>query len=584
MNAAIARIIDQVRGIWRYRWVAVGVAWIVCLLAWPIIFVWPDTFQATARVFVDTRTALSEVTHGISVETNVETQLMRVREALLGGPQLERIARETGLLTHDNTPMEQEDIIQQLRKKIDIEGTLVRDAGPTGTYSISYRSRDRATGVKVVQQLVSTFVDNTLGGKRESSAQAQHFLRAQIADYERRLSEAEDRLAAFKKRNVGLMPGAQGDYFTHLQSELEALSKAQGNYQIAVRRRDELVRQLHGEQPLIEGPSESRGMRGVVTAPVPAARAAPDMPASTLQSDSGQPASSAVAALASGGVSLASGSSASGPTVQFPHGTDIAARIRETQARLDELLLRFTDKHPDVIALKATLAELQERQQAELDAARRGDSGAAARTGLSANPVYQSIQLQFNQQSVDVAAIRAEITDRERRIAELRSLVNTAPEVEAEFVKMNRDYDVTRAQHRALVEQLERAQLSRDAEATGIVHFEIIEPPTAGLGPIAPNRRVLIVAALALALGAGGGLAYLLNWLKPVFVSTRELKVVTGLPVLGAVCMTQLQRYRLRARLSSLVFAGATVGLVMCTVLVLFVQSRWTAIITGPRI
>jgi putative Ca2+/H+ antiporter (TMEM165/GDT1 family) len=62
------------------------------------------------------------------------------------------------------------------------------------------------------------------------------------------------------------------------------------------------------------------------------------------------------------------------------------------------------------------------------------------------------------------------------------------------------------------------------------------------------------------------------------------LKVVTGLPVLGAVCMTQLQRYRLRARLSSLVFAGATVGLVMCTVLVLFVQSRWTAIITGPRI
>jgi len=145
MNEAIARIIDQVRGIWRYRWVAVGVAWIVCLLAWPVIFVWPDTFQATARVFVDTRTALSEVTHGISVETNVETQLMRVREALLGGPQLERIARETGLLTHASTPMEQEDIIQQLRKKIDIEGTLVRDAGPTGTYSISYRSRDRAT-------------------------------------------------------------------------------------------------------------------------------------------------------------------------------------------------------------------------------------------------------------------------------------------------------------------------------------------------------------------------------------------------------------------------------------------------------
>jgi hypothetical protein len=149
---------------------------------------------------------------------------------------------------------------------------------------------------------------------------------------------------------------------------------------------------------------------------------------------------------------------------------------------------------------------------------------------------------------------------------------------------LNRDYDVTRAQHKALVERLERAQLSQDAEATGIVHFEVIEPAAAGLVPIAPNRELLIVASLALALGAGAGTAYLLNWLKPVFVSTRELKAVTGLPVLGAVCMTQLQRYRLRARLGSLAFAGAAVALVVCTVLVLLVQSRWTALTTGMRV
>jgi len=163
-------------------------------------------------------------------------------------------------------------------------------------------------------------------------------------------------------------------------------------------------------------------------------------------------------------------------------------------------------------------------------------------------------------------------------------LVNTAPEVEAEYARLNRDYDVTRAQHHALVERLERAKLSQDAEATGIVHFEVIEPPTASFAPIAPKRRLLIVAALALALGAGAGAAYCLNWLRPVFVSTRELKAVTGLPVLGAVCITQLQRYQLRARLGSLAFAGAALGLLMCAALVLLVQSRWTAFITGSRV
>jgi uncharacterized protein involved in exopolysaccharide biosynthesis len=578
MNAAIARIVDQFRGIWRFRWIAVAIAWCVCLIAWPLIFLWPDTFEASARVFVDARTALSEVTRGISVETNVDTQLMRVRQALLGGPQLQRVARETGLLTGIQTPLEQQKIIDTLRKRIDIEGALVRDAGPTGTYSISYTNRDRATSLKVVQHLVSTFVDNTLGGKRESSAQAEQFLHSQIAEYERRLSEAEERLAEFKRRNVGLMPGTQGDYFTRLQSETEALSKAQANFAVAARRRDELTRQLNGEQPLLAASSESGSLGVVVTSSAFGATVAPGTLASTSW-----PASGAVAAPFSGAVSLTSGSAARTSVPQSTHGLDIGSRIRETQARLDELLLRFTDKHPDVIALKATLAELQQRQQAEIEAARHGDAGAAARTGLSANPVYQTIQLQFNQQSVDLAALRAEISDRARRTAELRSLVNTAPEVEAEYARLNRDYDVTRAQHHALVEQLERAKLSQDAEATGIVHFEVIEPPTASFAPIAPKRRLLIAAALVLALGAGAGAAYSLNWLRPVFVSTRELKAVTGLPVLGAVCMTQLQRYQFRARLGSLAFAGAALGLFTCAALVMLVQSRWTAFITGLR-
>jgi polysaccharide chain length determinant protein (PEP-CTERM system associated) len=577
MNAAIARIMDQFRGIWRFRWIAVAIAWCVCLIAWPLIFVWPDTFEASARVFVDTRTALSEVTRGISVETNVDSQLMRVRQALLGGPQLQQVARETGLLTGTKTPLEEQKIIDVLRKRIDIEGTLVRDAGPTGTYSISYTNRDRATSLKVVQQLVNTFVEKTLGGKREGSAQAEQFLQTQIAEYERRLSEAEERLADFKKRNVGLMPGTQGDYFTRLQTEIEALSKARANHEVTARRRDELVRQLQGEQPLIAASSESGSLGVVLTSAAPGAAAAPGTMAATSRSASGGVA-------ASDTVALMSGSTASAPAVQPTYGTDIGSRIRETQTRLDELLLRFTDKHPDVIALQATLAELQQRQKAEVDAARRGDPAAAARTGLSANPVYQTIQLQFNQQSVELAAIRAEISDRQRRIAEFRSLVNTAPEVEAEYARLNRDYDVTRAQHHALVERLERARLSQDAEATGIVHFEVIEPPTASFAPIAPNRRLLIVAALALALGAGAGAAYLLNWIRPVFVSTRELKAVTGLPVLGAVCITQLQRYQLRARLGTLAFAGAALGLFMCTALVLLVQSRWTTFITGLRV
>ena len=79
----------------------------------------------------------------------------------------------------------------------------------------------------MVDTLLNTFVEQTLGGKREGSEHAQQFLETQIKDYEQRLSEAEDKLAAFKKKNVGLMPSEQGGYFAQLQKETDAAKKAE---------------------------------------------------------------------------------------------------------------------------------------------------------------------------------------------------------------------------------------------------------------------------------------------------------------------------------------------------------------------
>lgn len=542
MQALLQQILDHVRGVWRFRWVALGTAWGVSLIGFAIILVMPNTFQASGKIFVDTRTTLGEVTRGIAVESTVESQIVRVRQALLGVPQLTRVAEETGLIKPGMSIFEQQTVIEALRNRIDISGNLSRESSTAGVYVVSYTNRDRRVALNVVDRFVHTFMDNTLGGKREGAEQAQTFLRNQIQEYERRLSEAESRLADFKKQNVGLMPGTQGDYFSRLQTEQEALSKAQANLDIAARRRDELQRQLRGESPVLTTPG--------------------------------------------GGGGLVAGGGAGGIVPGTPTGTsnDTATRIRETRTRLDELLLRFTDKHPDVIALQANLAELEQRQQAEIDAARRGDPGAAARTGLSANPVYQSMQLQFNQAEVDLAAFRADVSDRQKKVANLRSLVNTAPEVEAEFSRLNRDYDVTRAQHRALIERLERARVSEDAEETGVIRFEVIEPPTASFGPVAPNRKLLIIATLFLAMGAGVGLAYVLHMTRPVFNNVRQLHEATGLPVLGMVSMTWLDRYRAASRRGFFVYAGAAAALVCFTFALLLVQSRLATMIHGLSI
>ncbi len=519
-HALVQNALEQLRGAWRFRWLALAVAWGVALLLWTAVFLIPDSYQATARVFVDTKTMLSEVTRGITVDADVDTQIQRVRQALLGGPQLQKVAEETDLVTANQPARAKQAVLDKLRDTIEINGGLSRDSPTAGVYTISYKNYSRQKSLQVVDRLLNTFVEGTLGGKRQGSEQAQQFLVTQIADYERRLSTAEERLADFKKRNVGLMPGAQGDYFTRLQTEMDNLNKAQASLAVAVRRKEELQRQLRGEQPFTSGSGASQG-----SAPAP------------MVSDTG-------------------------------------TRIRETQAKLDDLLLRFTDKHPDVIALRATLKDLEARQKAELDAARRGDPGAADRAGLTANPVYQNIELQYNQAGVEVAAIQQEIADRQAKIASLRGLMNTAPEVEAEFARLNRDYDVTRAQYHALLERLDRARLGEEAEATGIVRFEIIDPPSASFAPIAPKRPLLIAAAFVVALVAGGAVAYLMHLLKPVFLSVRQLSAITGMPVIGAVSMTWLEKYRSHGRRAAVLYAAATAVLVFVAAVTLILQGQ----------
>jgi polysaccharide chain length determinant protein (PEP-CTERM system associated) len=518
MMEMLNTVLDQVRGAWRFRWIAMLVAWPLCILGWVAVLMMSDAYEASARVFVDTQTTLREVTKGITVETNVDTQIQRVKQAMLGGPQLEKVARESQLDAAAVTPQQRQAVLEGLRENVKISGTLSRESASAGLYIISYQNSNRERALKVVDTLLNSFVEGAIGGKREGSETAQRFLTDQIKEYEQRLSEAESRLADFKKKNVGLMPGTQGDYFTRMQGELDNQSKLQGQQGIAIRRRDELQRQLRGEQPFMSGGAAMTG------------------------APSG--------------------------------GNDTAARIRETQARLDDMLLRFTDKHPDVIALRDTLQELNARQEAEIAAVRRGDVGAASRVGLNANPVFQNIQLQLNQVEVEIAALNAQIAESKRKIASLRELIDTAPNVEAELARLNRDYDVTRTQYQALVERLDKTQLQEQAESTGVVRFEVIDPPSSAFVPVAPNRPRMLLMVLFAGLGAGGGVAYLLHMMRPVFNSGRQLSELTGLPVLGVVSMTWIDRYTAEAKRSAFIYAGAAGTLFVLGILVVLVQGR----------
>ena len=87
MYAAVQLMLEQIRGIWRFRWTAMLLAWIVCLIGWLIVLALPDTYGAWAQVHIDPRTRLSEDTKGMGPDSNVVAEAEAVREALLGSLQ-----------------------------------------------------------------------------------------------------------------------------------------------------------------------------------------------------------------------------------------------------------------------------------------------------------------------------------------------------------------------------------------------------------------------------------------------------------------------------------------------------------------
>ncbi|HEY7639545.1 MAG TPA: XrtA system polysaccharide chain length determinant [Steroidobacteraceae bacterium] len=518
MQPLIIQILDEVRGTWRFRWVALAAAWAFGLIGWAYVFTMPDVYEASARVYVDSQTALGPLLHGLALDPNVESELSIVQKALLSRPQLEAVARKTDLDLRAKTPEQMDLLLKSLQARIGVVNDLRGGRpGTDGLYRITFQDHSRQKTLEVVETLLNTFVEQTLGNKRTGQESAQRFLDDEIADLEQRLTESEQRLAEFKKKNVGTMPGEGGDYFARLQTEMGGEQNVRQQLALADARRAELNRQLSGEDPV-------------------------------LVFDGGQT-----------------------PAVGAETG-DITARIHELEKKLEEMLLRYTDKHPEVIAVRDTISQLKKRQEEEIARVQAGKPATGTMSGsIKANPVYQGIQAELNRTEVQAAELRQDLAQRSARVAELKRLVDTVPEVEAELARLNRDYEITRTRYRELVERRETAKLSESAERQGAVKFQIIDPPTVGFQPVAPARMMLLIGVLVAALAGGAALAYALNQTRPVYQNPRLLGMKTGLPVLGVVSRTLAENQRLMARKATFAFsAGVSLLAIVCIVFVIW--------------
>lgn len=194
---------DEIRtalhGVWQRRWIAMAVAWAVCLAGWLVVSQIPNQYESRARIFVQLRSILPG--EGIATQQEQQKDIDRVRTTLASATNLEKVVRGTDLANTVATDRDVADRVAGLQKKIKI--TAQQD----NLFEITATADNGKLSRTIVQKLIDIFVEDNLGTIRDEASQSLQFLDQQLAQRQKALQEAEAKKADFQDRYLGSLPG-----------------------------------------------------------------------------------------------------------------------------------------------------------------------------------------------------------------------------------------------------------------------------------------------------------------------------------------------------------------------------------------
>ncbi len=370
-------------------------------------------------------------------------------------------------------------------------------------FTIEYADRSPKLARDVVQTIVALFVENATGNSRDDMESARLFLERQIASYETKLRAAEQARAAFQVRYADLLPAAGG--VSRLDAAREQAQLLRGQVIDASSRRDLLRQEMNSTPPLLV--TESYG-----------------------------------------GFVAGTGSSA-GPM-----------SLTDAEQNLQQLQLRFTDKYPDVVAARNLVAAL--RGAGARGAGSDGTRAPSSHGRSVPNPVYEQLKVRLVDTESALASLQRQAADAQREAADLAAIARGAPGVQAQYINLNRDYDVLRKNYDELLARRESMRIGAAAnDEADEVKLRIVDAPQIPAIPVGPKRLLLTFGVLLAGVGAGIGLVFLSVQIDSSFFSVQDLRGI-GLPVLGGVSLRE--RRKGRRRYSGLVgFAASIASLFM---------------------
>ena len=551
-----------VKGIIRRRWRTFAITFSAIFLAGMITAVsLPPVYRSEATILIEGQQIPKDYVKS-TITGYVEERIAVIKQQILTRKKLSQIIDEFNLYPDLRARKTRGQIVAIMRNAIKIGRVSAnvqnqRTGRPqlaTIAFNLSYDGNNPTAVYKVASKLTSLFLEEDLKTREKLSSTTTDFLGEELKNLEKKIQQQESAISQFKKAHIGELP-------ENRNSNLQAVDR----YERDLDRINSSIRDLREKKVFLEGQIASID---------------PLRPVITKEGKISQNPTERLKALRLQLTTLRSTLSDKHPDIKklkreikeletqvgkADDSVEKIQRLNELKGELAAVKGEKGPKHPDVIKLSKEIALLSK----EVDNLKTTRSALEISRQNPDNPAYISLKTQLAANGIMTRSLLKEKAELKANLEKYYKKLADAPAVEKAYNELQRDYQVLKRKYGELSSKLMTAKISQGMEQSQRGEkFTITDPPQLPRRPYKPNRIVIALIGLVLAIGAGVGLALFKETIDFSVKSSSELKNITGLPVFSVISVVESDRERRARRIKRMLWVSAAVCAVVLALII----------------
>jgi polysaccharide biosynthesis transport protein len=460
------------------------------------VYLYPDSYVSQAVVKIVPQQVPQNMVQN-AINQQMSDRINSMAQEILSRTVLTTIINTFGLYPRERSRMPIEDVIEQMKKKIEILPVAGTATGPdrVPAFGVQFSYENRYLAQRVVQDIVSRFIDANIRNRSNATFQTTQFIKDETDSAKKQLDESENKVASFRMQNNGRLP----DQLDANMRQLGAL-QAQVTY---------LGAQLsRASQEKLQLESNIRIFKDQMTALT-------KEPADTLSAQKSE------------------------------HLIEADRELQAAETQLSSLRQHYKDTYPDVQAAITGLAAAKKKREEVLNEETAAKDDKSSLKPANQQTVRETRDLDANIRRLE-SAIEARDLEMEEYNKELKraneaikayqNRIEIVPLGEKQYAELLRDRDLTKAQYMDLSAKLQRAEIAQEMEGRKQGEtLELLDPASLPTTPTEPKRPVIISIGGAFGLLLGIVIAGAREMKDTSLKNLKDVRAYTQMAILGSV-------------------------------------------------